>query len=158
VLICILLAHQVSTTAGLGQVRGGWAVGFPGKGDTEGKAQWDTFLPLHGEVEGTPREIPFWFLDTPAPSQLLFTVATHLQPSVLSHLVRKTLPLPTFLGLPVLQQVSKHSQVPHSPLPWSLGSETLMRRPKEKEEVCSLCFTLPRDTSLCSLNTGTLPK
>lgn len=85
VLICILLAHQVSTRVGLGQVKGGWAAGFPGKADTKGKAQWDTFSPLH-EVEGTLWEILFWFLtsislDTPAPFQLLSTVATHLQPS-----------------------------------------------------------------------------
>lgn len=37
VLVCIILAHQASTRAGLGQERGTWAAGSPDKEDAEGK-------------------------------------------------------------------------------------------------------------------------
>lgn len=38
VMVCILLSHQVSTRAGLGQVRRGWAAGSSDEADAEGKA------------------------------------------------------------------------------------------------------------------------
>lgn len=66
-------------------------------------------------------------------------------PPILSHLARKMLPLPTFLGLPVLQQASKHSQVSHSLLLWSFGSKNFLRRLKRKR--CVL-FVLPRQGTL----------
>lgn len=139
VLVCIILAHQASTRAGLGRERGIWAAGSPDKGDAEGKARWDAFSPLQTGGRNVNWEIQFWFppsisLDTPTPCWLLSAVRPVFSPPILSHLVRKMLSLPTFLDLPVLQQASEHSQVPLSLLPWSFGSETFLQRLKGKEE------------------------
>lgn len=107
-------------------------------------------------------EIQFWFLpsislDTPAPSRLLSAVATRLQSS---HPVSpcKENVAPAHLSWPACPPTGFQAFPSISFTPALVLWLKKFSAEAEKEEVCPLCSTSPRDTSLCSLCTGILPK